>query len=145
MKTSIVFQTVDFPLVWSDRKMIFLDRIEELMVLEILLTGLSLELHLKSEENNSITNLNLHPSLLNDNLNESGWNSARPKVTYTWRIWLMEGDLNDVESNNWDGPIISPWKCAGTMKYIHLNCLKGWLDSKRQHRETPRVNSYFWK
>lgn len=31
------------------------------------------------------------------------------------------------------------------MKYIHLECLRGWLDSKRHSRETKNVNSYFWK
>lgn len=31
------------------------------------------------------------------------------------------------------------------MKYIHMNCLKSWLDSKRQERQTDTVKSYFWK
>ena len=30
-----------------------------------------------------------------------------------------------------DNPMISPCKCDGTMKYIHVNCLKEWLQSSR--------------
>jgi E3 ubiquitin-protein ligase DOA10 len=28
-------------------------------------------------------------------------------------------------------PLISPCNCTGTMGFIHLKCLKQWLDSKR--------------
>lgn len=31
------------------------------------------------------------------------------------------------------------------MKYIHIECLQHWLDSKRVAKETDYVNSYFWK
>lgn len=31
------------------------------------------------------------------------------------------------------------------MKYIHLNCLKEWLESKKETKKTPHVNSYIWK
>jgi len=89
---------------------------------------------------------NKNESLLDENYNDSGCNSARPKTTYTWRIWLMDGDLDYLKTTgNPEDPLISPWKWSGTMKFLHLNCLKGWLDSKRQKRETPKVNSYFWK
>lgn len=31
------------------------------------------------------------------------------------------------------------------MKFIHLNCLKEWLEGKKHKKETPVVNSYIWK
>jgi len=37
--------------------------------------------------------------------------------------------LDDMEEE--DNPFITPCKCAGSMKFIHLKCLREWLDSKR--------------
>lgn len=34
------------------------------------------------------------------------------------------------EENEEENPLISPCKCSGTMKLIHLECLKNWLKSK---------------
>jgi hypothetical protein len=31
------------------------------------------------------------------------------------------------------------------MKYIHVECLKEWLEGKKHMKETPFVNSYIWK
>ena len=31
------------------------------------------------------------------------------------------------------------------MKYIHVSCLKEWLEGKKHMKETPVVNSYIWK
>lgn len=31
------------------------------------------------------------------------------------------------------------------MKYIHLSCLKEWLEGKKHMKETSAVNSYIWK
>lgn len=41
--------------------------------------------------------------------------------------------------------MICPCNCSGTMKYIHLSCLKEWLNSKRLVYNGERVKSYFWK
>lgn len=41
--------------------------------------------------------------------------------------------------------MISPCKCDGTMKSIHLKCLKEWLNSKKLVYNGERVKSYFWK
>lgn len=37
--------------------------------------------------------------------------------------------LGETEEFN---PLISPCKCTGTMGLIHLKCLRGWLETKRQ-------------
>jgi hypothetical protein len=34
------------------------------------------------------------------------------------------------EDSDHDNPMISPCKCSGTMKFIHLECLKEWLSCK---------------
>mmetsp|Transcript_20882 Transcript_20882/g.19923 ORF Transcript_20882/g.19923 Transcript_20882/m.19923 type:complete len:135 (-) Transcript_20882:1103-1507(-) len=31
------------------------------------------------------------------------------------------------------------------MKHIHLECLQGWLNSKRITKSTPNIKSYIWK
>ena len=42
-------------------------------------------------------------------------------------------------------PLICPCRCAGTMKYIHLNCLKVWLNSKVSSRLSERGMSFYLK
>lgn len=55
----------------------------------------------------------------------------------TWRIWFGENDE--------DNPLISPWKWSGSLKFIHYKCLKSWLESKRQIKNTETTVSYHWK
>jgi len=43
------------------------------------------------------------------------------------RICLEEEE--DFQSGN---PFITPCRCTGSMKYIHLKCLRNWTDSKKQ-------------
>ena len=42
-------------------------------------------------------------------------------------------------------PLISPCKCSGTMKYIHLNCLKEWLKNKIESRISSKGMSFYIK
>jgi hypothetical protein len=49
---------------------------------------------------------------------------------------------NDSDSNN---PLISPCKCAGSMKFIHLLCLRQWLNSRMISRNTENCVSFSWK
>lgn len=44
-----------------------------------------------------------------------------------------------------DHPLISPCSCTGSMRFIHLNCLREWLEGKKHMKETHVVNSYIWK
>lgn len=54
------------------------------------------------------------------------------------RICLMETyTKND--------PLMTPCKCAGTMRYIHLKCLQQWLGSKMTMRQSGNTVSYSWK
>lgn len=65
--------------------------------------------------------------------NEKGGSEAR-----LCRICL--GDENDVSD-----PLINPCKCAGSMGWIHLECLREWLNSKRSKKESESVRTYCWK
>ena len=44
-----------------------------------------------------------------------------------------------------DNPMITPCACNGTMRFIHLECLQRWLDSKITTRERGNSRSYSWK
>ena len=41
-----------------------------------------------------------------------------------------------------DNPLISPCSCTGSVKYIHLNCLRKWLTSKVTVKSTSNNNIY---
>ena len=43
-----------------------------------------------------------------------------------------------------DNPFINPCGCDGSMKYIHLQCLREWLKSKLTVRESGSVVTYSW-
>lgn len=51
--------------------------------------------------------------------------------------------LGDAQSE--DNPMISPCKCAGTMKFIHIDCLQEWLKSRLNCQESGSAVSYFWQ
>jgi hypothetical protein len=44
-----------------------------------------------------------------------------------------------------ENPIISPCNCTGSVKYIHVKCIKEWLEGKKHMKLTPQVNSYIWR
>ena len=56
------------------------------------------------------------------------------------RICLDEEE--DFQSGN---PFITPCKCTGSMKYIHVKCLREWTDSKRQLQSEHGITSYYWE
>ena len=56
------------------------------------------------------------------------------------RICLDEEE--DVMSGN---PFITPCKCMGSMKFIHLGCLREWTKSKMQSELNDCVSSYYWE
>ena len=49
---------------------------------------------------------------------------------------------DDVEIDN---PLISPCKCCGSMKYIHLNCLRNWLLNKVQNKNYEHMSNFTYK
>lgn len=51
--------------------------------------------------------------------------------------------LGDTEEE--DNPFITPCKCDGTMKSIHVKCLQQWLKSRLHPKETAYSISFVWK
>jgi hypothetical protein len=49
------------------------------------------------------------------------------------------------DENTDPNPLITPCRCAGTMKFIHIECLREWLNSKRSFKENLAVKTYCWK
>ena len=48
-------------------------------------------------------------------------------------------------TNTQDNPLLSACKCTGSMKYMHFNCIKSWLNLKLVLKEAAEIKSYFWK
>ena len=63
---------------------------------------------------------------------------AYPETPMSCRICLSD---SQTDSN----PLISPCKCAGTMKFIHIDCLQEWLRSRLNCRTSGVSVSYFWQ
>ena len=42
-------------------------------------------------------------------------------------------------------PLLSSCKCRGGVQFIHYFCLKEWLKTKRQTKESPNLKTYYWK
>lgn len=54
------------------------------------------------------------------------------------RFCLSEEDCQE-------NPFIAPCKCRGTMKHIHIECLKNWLKSKINTKVTSHMITYSFK
>ena len=57
------------------------------------------------------------------------------------RICLDEEDLENPEVN----PFITPCGCQGSMKFIHIKCVREWIDAKKQYQKLDGVYSYYWE
>jgi len=57
---------------------------------------------------------------------------------YTCKICLE----NEFNATN---PLIAPCGCAGSVKHVHLECLKQWITSKCYHKADPACTMYMWK
>jgi E3 ubiquitin-protein ligase DOA10 len=44
-----------------------------------------------------------------------------------------------------ENPLISPCRCSGSLKFIHLECLRTWLSRKENVKTNPCVTSYSWR
>ena len=58
-----------------------------------------------------------------ENVNTAERNLSQSNLNLACRICL---EKNETEDN----PLLTPCKCAGTMKFIHLECLQKWLRGK---------------
>ncbi|CDW76485.1 zinc finger c3hc4 fha domain-containing protein [Stylonychia lemnae] len=44
-----------------------------------------------------------------------------------------------------ENPCIVPCRCAGTVGFIHFECLKNWLNTKMNKKESEHLVSMYWK
>ena len=44
-----------------------------------------------------------------------------------------------------DNPLINPCKCIGSVKYVHRNCLKEWINPKIKIKENVNYTYIKWK
>lgn len=42
-------------------------------------------------------------------------------------------------------PLFSSCKCSGSVGFIHFDCLRNWLDIKKQMKQSTNFTSYYWK
>lgn len=49
------------------------------------------------------------------------------------------------EEEEKENPLLAPCKCAGSMRFIHHQCLKQWFHQRRVMKQTQTVSTYFWK
>jgi hypothetical protein len=74
----------------------------------------------------------------NEEVNENDESSSVPQ----WRFWWL------TECSE-DNPLINAWVCTGTMKFIHLHCLKRWVCSKVKPLNNEKMKnwleSFIWK
>jgi len=57
------------------------------------------------------------------------------------RICLDEEDADDPGEN----PFITHCGCQGSTKFIHVKCMREWLDVKKQSQNLDGVYSYYWE
>ena len=92
------------------------------------------------EENDIIKfgRVKLRVKFLKTNNSEYLTNTNTTKPEDSCRICLSD-------ENHKDNPLISPCSCTGSMKFIHLDCLKTWFNSKIQKALNQNSICYFWK
>ena len=44
-----------------------------------------------------------------------------------------------------ENPCIVPCKCKGSVGFVHFECLRNWLSTKLQRKETENLVSMYWK
>ena len=75
--------------------------------------------------------LNSHRSCKND-LNKSMEASKECRIC-----------LDDTETE--DNPFIIPCKCIGSVRYIHVDCLRGWFSNKKEETYHRGILSIYWE
>ena len=97
-------------------------------------------LNLMLSQNNANIINNLNTDLLNVNsvsINNNRTNRVK-KTSNVCRICLSE----DSEPEN---PLITPCRCSGTMRAIHVECLRDWLKSKIIIKTYTHMTSYTYR
>lgn len=89
----------------------------------------------KNDNDNKISN-SVNSKLKYLYLKLKNINEKRKEKMFKCRVCFCEGNF---EGKN---PLISPCNCTGSVKYIHLNCLRKWLTSKINMKCSQTNNIY---
>ena len=117
----IVFLIKKVQLLETNIKEISKDLIKKSSIMNINKIGMNnFQLDAFNEQENNF--LDIKPNVSNIGSIKKFQNFRRKKVN-SCRICLCE-------DNSIENPLINPCKCIGSVKYIHLECLKTWLSSK---------------
>ncbi len=74
---------------------------------------------------------------LGEEENDEGKRNGTPNQAACRFCWSSES----TEEN----PCIVPCKCSGSVGFIHFECLKNWLGTKLQRKESENLVSMFWR
>ena len=58
----------------------------------------------------------------------------RPRCRFCW--------MTNADKEN---PLFTSCKCSGSVGFIHFECLKNWLEVKKQFKVSPNFSSFYWK
>jgi hypothetical protein len=64
--------------------------------------------------------------------------NSKPKFSTMCRICLMD-------ENDDDNPLISPCKCTGSVRFVHLICMRTWLNAKTISKNIKNYKIYSFK
>ena len=84
--------------------------------------------------------LNLGPSAVTGGLSSVVQPEEVKSDVAVCRICLEEEDVHSGEN-----PFITPCGCLGSMRQIHVRCVREWLDAKKQSQKVGGVYSHYWE
>jgi hypothetical protein len=89
-----------------------------------------------NDESNILNNKNKN-CINNEDVSQTG-KSAKPKFSSMCRICLMD-------ENEDENPLISPCKCIGSVRFVHLICMRKWLNAKTIVKNIKNMTVYSFK
>jgi E3 ubiquitin-protein ligase DOA10 len=69
-----------------------------------------------------------------EDIDAMSMNKELPFCRFCW--------VNDTSEEN---PLLSTCKCRGGVQYVHYQCLKEWVKTKRSQKEQPHLSSYYFR
>ena len=100
---------------------------------------------IQSNIKNQEEHMNNNHNFLQLNVNK---NISHPQIKkHSCRICLSEGEIYNSNTLLIDNPLINPCNCLGSVRFIHLECLRYWLSSKITTKSSydNSVRSYSFK
>jgi len=97
--------------------------------------------HQKHNKRSIIDSLKEHMQMTQDALADY---SAAKSVKSSTADGLCKICLCD-KSEEENDPLISPCKCTGSVRFVHLKCMQNWVKSKLNMQQNKNIVTIFWK